>query len=49
MSEENVEIVRRCIEAWNRGDIEALLGFSDPRHRVVESAGRSPERGLPRA
>ena len=30
MSEENVEIVRRAYEAWNRGDLEAALEFLDP-------------------
>ena len=30
MSEENVEIVRRVIDAWNRRDIEELLAVTDP-------------------
>jgi ketosteroid isomerase-like protein len=30
MSKENVEIVRRCIDALNRRDIEALFELSDP-------------------
>ena len=30
MSQENVEIVRRCCEAFNRGDHEAALGALDP-------------------
>jgi ketosteroid isomerase-like protein len=30
MSEENVEIVRRAIDAWNRRDIEDLLALGDP-------------------
>jgi ketosteroid isomerase-like protein len=29
MSEENVEIVRACIDAFNRGDFEASLAFLD--------------------
>ena len=34
MSEENVEIVRRAIDAWNRRDIEDLLGLGDPEGRI---------------
>ena len=30
MSEENVEIVRRVIDAWNRRDIDELLADTDP-------------------
>ena len=30
MSEENVEILRGLIEAWNRQDFEAVLGYVDP-------------------
>jgi hypothetical protein len=30
MSQENVEIVRRCCEAFNRGDFEAALDALDP-------------------
>ena len=25
MSEENVEVVRRCFEAWDRGDVDAVV------------------------
>jgi ketosteroid isomerase-like protein len=30
MSEENVELVRQVIEAWNRGDLDWLLNHSTP-------------------
>ena len=30
MSEENVEIVRRLIDAWNRGDVDAWLELIHP-------------------
>jgi ketosteroid isomerase-like protein len=30
MSEENVEIVRRMYDAWNRGDFEAALSYIHP-------------------
>ena len=37
MSEENVEIVRRAIDAWNRRDIEVLLVLGDPEGEYVNS------------
>jgi ketosteroid isomerase-like protein len=30
MSQENVEIVRRGIDAWNRGDVDEILVSADP-------------------
>jgi len=29
MSQENVEVVRRCLEAWNRGDLDAWVELFD--------------------
>ena len=29
MSEENTEIVRRVMNAWNRQDVEGILAFAD--------------------
>src|SRR3954452_7959517 len=29
MSQQNVEIVRRAIEAWNEGNVDTFLGFFD--------------------
>ena len=37
MSEENVEIVRQAIDAWNRRDIEDLLALGDPEGEYVNS------------
>src|SRR5688572_23449441 len=37
MSEENVEIVRRVLDAWNRQDLGELLGLSDPEVEYVNS------------
>ena len=37
MSEENVEIVRRAIDAWNHRDIEVLLALGDPEGEYVNS------------
>lgn len=48
MSEENVEIIRRCFEALNRSDLETAKQFADPdcalRTRFGDVAGR-PYRG----
>ena len=30
MSQENIEILRRMFEAWNRGDLDAMGEFYDP-------------------
>jgi ketosteroid isomerase-like protein len=37
MSQENVEIVRRIVDAWNRRDEEELLALSDPEVEFVNS------------
>jgi ketosteroid isomerase-like protein len=37
MSEENVEILRRAIDAWNRRDIEDLHALGDPEGEYVNS------------
>ena len=37
MSEENVEIVRRLVDAWNRRDLEALVDLGDPEVSFVNS------------
>jgi ketosteroid isomerase-like protein len=37
MSQENVEIVRRMYDAWNRRDEEALVALSDPEAEYVNS------------
>jgi ketosteroid isomerase-like protein len=37
MSQENVEIARRMIEAWNRRDLEAILGVCAPEVEFVNS------------
>lgn len=36
MSEDNIEVARRGYEAFNRGDIEAVLEFIDPNVEVDE-------------
>ena len=37
MSQENVEIVRRAVDAWNRRDIEGLHALGDPEGEYVNS------------
>jgi uncharacterized protein len=36
MSEENVEIVRRSLDAFNRGDVEAALADLDPEVEGID-------------
>ena len=45
MSQENVENVRRGIDAWNRGDLdEWLAGFAPEAE--LHTTGRFPDRGV---
>jgi ketosteroid isomerase-like protein len=44
MSQENVEIVRTGIEAWNAGDMDALRETYDP-DATMRNAGDWPEPG----
>jgi ketosteroid isomerase-like protein len=37
MSEENVELARRIVDAWNSRDLETLLALSDPEGEYVNS------------
>jgi len=37
MSRENVEIARRGYEAWNAGDVDAMLAMFDPNLEYVSS------------
>ena len=52
MSQENVEIVRRGVEAWNADDLDAFLAWLDPEvewHPSIEPAlegGETTYRGL---
>jgi ketosteroid isomerase-like protein len=46
MSEENVEIVQRSIDAYNRRDFEALRAISDPDVEVDWSSSRGLEVGV---
>jgi ketosteroid isomerase-like protein len=35
MSQENVEVVTRLVEAWNRADVEAILALFHPECEIV--------------
>ena len=37
MSQENVEIVRRLLDAWNRQDLEGMLALTDPEAEYVNA------------
>jgi ketosteroid isomerase-like protein len=37
MSQENVEVVRRFLDAWNRQDVEGILALADPEVEYVNS------------
>jgi ketosteroid isomerase-like protein len=49
MSQENVDLVYRASDAFNRRDLEALLALADPEveahSRIVELEGGGPYRG----
>jgi ketosteroid isomerase-like protein len=44
VSEENVEVVRACNEAWNAGDMDAFEALLDPEV-IVQTVGNWPEPG----
>ena len=46
MSQENVEIVQRHIEAWNRGDLTAFLAMFRSDAEIDWSRARGPLKGV---
>ena len=46
MSQENVEIVRRAIEAWTRHDVEGSVRDLDPDAELDWSESLGPESGV---
>ena len=46
MSQENVEIVQRSIDAYNRRDLDALRSLNDPDTEFDWSASLGPEAGV---
>jgi len=46
MSQENVEIVRTAIDAFNRGDWEATLSATAPEFEFDMSRSIGPQRGI---
>ena len=39
MSQENVEIVARLVDAWNQANVEAMLALFDPECEVIFPSG----------
>ena len=46
MSQENVEVVRRLIEAWNRRDLATWMAFFHPDGEADWSRSRGPFKGV---
>jgi ketosteroid isomerase-like protein len=46
MSEENVEVVRRGIEAWNRRDLTTWMASCHPDAEIDWSRSRGPLKGV---
>jgi ketosteroid isomerase-like protein len=46
MSQENVEVVRRYVEAFNRADVEACVELSDPQTEADVSRAAGPYAGI---
>ena len=46
MSQENLEIVRSAIRAYNRGDWETALNYADPEAKLDLSRAVGPQHGV---
>jgi ketosteroid isomerase-like protein len=46
MSQENVEVVRRHVESWNRRDLTAWLASFHPEGEIDWSRSRGPLKGV---
>ena len=46
MSKENVELLRRGIDAWNRRDVDAWLGFATPDVEWMPAGPAAVERAV---
>jgi ketosteroid isomerase-like protein len=46
MSRENVEIARAALDAYNRGDLEAMLSYAAPDAEFDWSRSIGPQRGV---
>ncbi len=46
MSQENVEVVRAAYDAYNRGDLDAVLSYAAPDFELDWSRGVGPQRGV---
>jgi ketosteroid isomerase-like protein len=46
MSQENVDVVMRYIDAWNRRDLDAVMEMLDPKFEIDLSRSRAPYQGV---
>ena len=46
MSQDNIEIVRRYIDVWNKRDVDAVLALLGPDFEIDLSRSRAPYRGV---
>ena len=46
MASENVELIRRAYDAFNRRDLDPLVPIMHPEFELDFSGSRSPERGM---
>jgi ketosteroid isomerase-like protein len=46
MSRDNIEIVRRYIDVWNKRDVDAVLALLGPDFEIDLSRSRAPYRGV---
>ena len=46
MSQENVEVIRAALDAFNRGDFDAMLKYAAPDFELDWSRAVGPQRGV---
>ena len=46
MSQENVEVIRAALDAFNRGDFDAMLRYAAPDFELDWSRAVGPQRGV---
>jgi uncharacterized protein len=45
MSQDNIEVIRRSIEAFNSGDVEEMIGLADPELEWLPAFGAATDGG----
>jgi ketosteroid isomerase-like protein len=46
MSQENIDVVKRYVDAWNRHDLAAVMGMLDSEFEIDLSRSRAPYQGI---